>query len=587
MNINLRLSFEDVTNLIGEMASWGSAVPHQPKNLEKLAMWRMVLGQMSIEDRAQLALHEPFFKKAIFFTPKPDSDPGRSRSLDWDRLANAQQPQHAELLAEEARWIEAGLLSQRPWSSSEWPAVALLEACHQTHTALPHLESSLWTAVDRRTPGILQALLPLASTLDWEAFLDVPLPNYYPPITRLGRVTSPDVPEISNLLGPFLTPPIVAKIGEGRGGLFHAHFLPPEQVDAWVRRGANPAQRDDLGRYAEETWAFRPVVEVKAYHQALAPYRSAAENTAAWTRTCWELLMRQPLESLKSAGVVEHLLGAPDSAVGQPAAHLLTLVVRDHQNIAGEVAAKNWASICKEVASGTKEGARWTMCLGGTNAIHGLVLGLSVVLDDDFRRAGGSKIFQSMQVANGEEALLVGLEKTAEKAVKRSNYALENAGVENWARMPIQQLERWQPIVGTILDSLVMWMEYDHRNRRETLDSSEAPLGWMKLANAIALAKPEIARDSHWAPVLLLTGLIVAEARRDSHCDIPALPALDGIPKNLDVLPEAREWLAECPPAAQLWLSKYAPNISALVREKMLNSSLPEPTPAGPKTPRF
>lgn len=586
MNINLRLSFNDVTNFIGAMASWGGAVPHQPKNLEKLAMWRMVLGQMSVEDRAQLALHEPFFKKAISFAPAPDSNRNSSRSLDWDRLANEQQPQHAELLAEEALWMEAGLLTQRTWSSSEWPAVALLEACQQTNTALPHVESSLWTAVDRRTPGILQALLPLATAIDWEAFFDVPLSNYVPPITRAARVVSAQVPEISNLLSPFFTPAIIAKIGEGMGGFFHANWLPPEQVDVWVQRGANPNQRDVLDRYAEETWAYMPVLEVKDYHQALVPYRSAAQNTEAWTRTCWELLMRQPLDSLRAAGVVDHLWNA-EPAVGNPAFHLLSLLSRDSQNIAGEVAAKNWASICKEVTGGTKEGARWAMCLGGTNAIHGLVLGISVVLDEDFRRAGGSKIFQSIEVANGEEALLLGLEGAAAKAIKRHNYALENANAENWARMPIQQMERWQPVMATALESLVKWMEFDHRTRREPLDTSEAPVGWMKLTNAIAVAKPELARDPHWAPVLLLTSLILAEARRDSHCDLPALPALDGIPKNLDKLPEAREWLAQCPPDAEKWMSKYASSISAFVRAKKLDNALPEPAVAGPKAPRF
>lgn len=576
MNIQLQFSPDQLTQLISSMASWGSTVPYQPQNLKKLAQWRMILGQMSLEDRAKLATHEPLFQRALWFVPEISNG---KRSLDWDRLVDEKQPNYAELVREEALWMEAGLLRQRTWSSSEWPAVALIEACVRTQTSLPHLDSSLWQAVDRRAPGILKAILPLASGLDWEQFLQVPLKNYVPPINRASRIVSGDVPEIADLLMPFVPEGTVAKIDADRGGIFHAHFLPPDQVSTWVERGARANTQDSRGRFAEESWAYRPAKEVLAYHRALAPHRTVDDNAEALTRTCWELLVRQPLDDLEPLGVVEQLWTEPSNSVGKPADHLLSLVVQDRQNIAADVLGKNWRKVCQEVDAGTDAGAKWTMCLGGTNAVHGLALGFAMVMQDDIRCF---QFLKSMRVANGEEALLVCLEHTADKALFR-DHALNAAHAETWLPQPIQQLDRWEPVVLTLQEAMVEWMAWDVRNRSEALEDSEAPLGWMKVANAVLSGKPELARHPTWSPLLLASGLINALLKQSRYSEKPSLPALESMVENLAHLPEAQAWLGACPPTAEKWLNKYVPGLSQFVRAKALDERLPEAVPSAPK----
>ena len=584
MTISFDFSVEDVTRLAKSFSGWGSTVPHQPSNLKKLALWRLILSQCSVEDRARLATHEALFNTAVGFIPSTSSSTSRGRPLDWDRLADEGQTDHAALLAEEAQWMQAGLIHRRTWSSAEWPAVALIEACIQTNTPLPNLDAALWAQVEQKNPGVLEALLPMADGLDWEAFLSVPLKNYSPPMTRASLVVSGEASAIGDLLSPFLTSDIVAGIDAARGGLFHTRLLPADQVGTWVARGAQANARDGRGRLAEETWCHLPVADVLALHNALGAHRTDQENAEALERTCWNLLVRHPWDTLVSEGVIPYLLKHRPEGLASPAAFVMEVLNKDQGSIEDcSITAKNWARICKEVGQGSAEGAQWEMALGGRNAIHGVALGMAVSLGEYFR---SYSVFKDMQVANGEEALLVCFEHTGAKALDK-NYALEKASAETWAQQPIHQMERWQPVLAILEAHLVEWMKYDARRRTDTLSDSEVQTGWLKLVNAMAVAKPELMRNPDWAPTLLMSSLIAAEARREKYCELPALVALDQMPKQLDQLPEAREWLAACPEDVVPWMGKYAKGLNALVRQKMLDDRLPAPSPSLPPAPRF
>jgi len=253
MDMTFRFSLEQLNLLVGLAIDRGSMIPQQDDNLKWLAMWRLLLTQCSEEQRAQLAVDRSFFQKACRYIPLFHSYSGKEeRPLDWDRLQNPKQRKYAELIEEEQRWMEAGLISGRTLSSTEWPAVCLVESCLKTGTPMPEFENAIWMQIQGKNPSVLQALLPFAEGMDWEAFLRAPYDKNNPNNPRLLSVFSQSEPAIGKILRPFLTPALLAEAGGETGSLFHSRFMTSAQMYEWLDVGVPADSVDKQGRYAEE-----------------------------------------------------------------------------------------------------------------------------------------------------------------------------------------------------------------------------------------------------------------------------------------------------------------------------------------------
>ncbi len=583
MEINLRLSLDHMTSLVTLLSDYGAGIPQQKDNLARLKTWRTLLEQCSVEQRAELAAHEPFWNAALKMIPGLSTVPDRPRSLDWDRLENPQQSGHAELLAEEQAWKEAGLIANQTWSSSEWPAAALAHACLVTQRPMPRLPEILWNQADRNRPGVLEALLPLAAVeeLDWEAFFS---------LQDAGRrglradLASQDSP-VGRALLSVLPPAMVADLGKEQGGVFHQRAMDPIEVKEWVQRGANPSAQDKEGRYAEETFPYLTPQYVLAYHQALAPYRSPEVNKNILARTCLGLLVSHSREACDAAGVIKALLWEPTGLSFDPAQHVLKEAGRGYKkSIASyDDSLKSWFNIEHEARTQSPEGMQWLTLFGSLGAIHGIGLGMGLVMEDNFRGRWLEK-YKNLSVTEGENALLTGLEGMPKFHVSQGD-VLNYSGAHQWLAKPVTDPARWGHVLELGQKDFSYWFQKDLR-RRSLLEDEGAPTGYLQLLDRLLTVSPEMESNEHAFPLFLMASFVASELKKNPNHDTPALLALEGLHERLESLPKAQAFLRSNPERVADWVSHFRPDLHRLVRAQGLDDGLPSPTVPSSK-PRF
>ena len=313
--------------LVRRLNDWGHAVPTHRDNLERLRLWRSILSDLTLEQRADWAQHPSLMQIAVNYPPSKDRG-GRERPLDWGGIDPSSTPYEGtrkeleELLEEQAIWLAEGLIPGKTHSSSEWPAVALLHAATQTQRPVAKRDAILQTAVSEGLNGVLALAAPMVSAEEWEGVLKTP--------TR-GSADNPAIffdllkqPKEAKALLPHLPAAIVDMRLKGGSNGFFGMSIPVADIPLWVNAGMDPSARDEQGRFAEQRQAYREGQEAIHYLKALNAHRSAHDAAVATWRFAVEsieylngrpqdqaiiqtLLTPPPVDPLSGASVLQQL----------------------------------------------------------------------------------------------------------------------------------------------------------------------------------------------------------------------------------------------------------------------------------------
>lgn len=282
---SVTLSPVALKGVLGLLSDWGVAVPTQSENIERLRLWRELLGGLNVQQRAAWAQTPELLYPAVQYVPPlPSSD--RARALDWNGLDPDQAQHEAEkerlraLADEQAEWIKAGLIPGPTQSSTEWPAIALLHACAQLGQRIRDDEVLVARLINLRAPSLLRAALPLTTEDAWRRALVKPLcgSEGNPPLLHYLL----DDQEVALLVLPRLSPDLLnLRYAKGSTILFRGS-IPAQDLPHWIGAGLDPTVRNEAGQYPEECNAYRPREQTVSQLRVLNAYRTpeqAAEAT--------------------------------------------------------------------------------------------------------------------------------------------------------------------------------------------------------------------------------------------------------------------------------------------------------------------
>lgn len=327
--MSLVFSFNETAavGLVGRLTDWGPAVPTHGENLKRLRLWRALLGDLTLEQRADWAAHPALMQIAVNYAPAKNRD-GRERPLDWGGIHPEATPYEGtrkeleDLLEEQAIWLSEGLIPGATRSSSEWPAAALLHAAIQTKRPVPSLHEVLKRAISEGLTSVLALAAPMVPVNEWEGLLKTPF---------RGHADNPAIffdllgqPEEAKAILPHLPPSVVdMRRKNGSNGFFDMR-IPLVDIPVWVKAGMDPSARDEKGRFAEQRQAYREGMDAMHYLKALNAHRSPHEAELATWRFAVEsieylggrpqdqiliesLLVPPPADPLSGSSVLEQL----------------------------------------------------------------------------------------------------------------------------------------------------------------------------------------------------------------------------------------------------------------------------------------
>lgn len=262
MDVSFRLSLPELAEWLEAAGAANRSAATRPShdvNLKGLRLWRSVLGRLTPMQRADLAHTPEMWWLALSYPPSDSNNTNNRRDLDWDRMAQAKPG----LIEEEQAWVSEGLLPQRTWSSTEWPAVALLHACRETQRPLPQgvRREALTRAVHENCPGMLEHWLPDCTPEDWVAVLGAPSggvasnpPLFFSLVAQSSTV--PPGPLVQVLRAQLPAPLADWRDSQRENGFFQIKMTEAE-TRAWAAAGMDVNARDQRGRFPEETPLFR------------------------------------------------------------------------------------------------------------------------------------------------------------------------------------------------------------------------------------------------------------------------------------------------------------------------------------------
>lgn len=606
--ITATLDESTIANIFKLLGTWGASLPDQPENIRRLRIWREVLQGIDVEGRARMATSPDILQAAFQYVPSPRMD-GTVRRLDWEGIdpnkphMASERDQMAMLLKEQKQWIKAGLISGPTTSSSEWPAVALLESFAKTGKPYPQINYTLVRSIVSYAPGILEAALGMARPEDVDEALRQPTP---------GSPSNP--PVIQDLLRQIPVAESLARRGlmtgntlniltnEGRN-CFFSDLIPAERTGFWLKAGMRADVRSQEGMFAEEVRASQGLATEKLLllHRELNTHRTPEDQVLATWRLAGTFLMHG---------------NTPEDGIPREFARALTAPAPiDESTSTGVVSFTEWLMAGKGHGGYTgpvdkalvqllgyikeQEGAeglqRWTDAEGGINRVYGLMIA-AILHPQIHTETSLENALETARKAGAEDELLAieilktpGLESFRIDPQNNSlGVGLEKILAETFSRKILKYPEKWLAL-----------LKDDHGNPAldplQTLGIEFYPT--LLSANLVSRIPKDLLflpenRPAVWRVLACFPHLDQGNSLT-GMADDPSLaglintldvPALRGLLDKAKLTRGAGGWWQGLDPKKKAHIESAAPEISILFTESLLNEALPDAkNPARPK----
>ena len=297
---SITLSGPDVERLVSFTLNRSTLITPED-NLTSLRLWRMMMGKLSVPQRAKLASNPSILRSALDFIPS---------TVKYQSLSNAissgqYSPQVSQdLIEEQQAWISSGLLPNHAADLSGffWPAMSLAFS-FQAKPSPSTIKEMAVDFIGKDLSSALEALLPILSPQDWQEVLSTKGTGINPLFFSI--LDMPFASKIRPLLDPdFVNQPTSSGLNGFSGCLF-----PPAEICAWIKAGMDPASRSKQGDFPEERGSLYQIEKIMNFSQELNKFRPKEMASLATWRLAVNQLEYSSLDQEVETPLVRALLG--------------------------------------------------------------------------------------------------------------------------------------------------------------------------------------------------------------------------------------------------------------------------------------